>query len=50
MLVSVLNIPGLNPKSLLCLYDVKAYVLLISMRPTDWDLKTGDPIGAFRKE
>jgi hypothetical protein len=38
--------PELNPKSLSA-YDVKAYVLLIAIRPLDGDVKTGDPFGAF---
>ena len=34
-LVSVSNIRGLNPKSLLSAYDVKAYVLLTAIIPSD---------------
>ena len=34
-LVSVPNILGLNPKSLYSAYDVKAYVILIVIRPLD---------------
>ena len=48
LLVSVPNIPGLNPKSLLCVHDVKAYVLLIVTHPSDRDIKPGGLLGAFR--
>ena len=50
LLVSVPNMPGLNTKSLRRAYDVKAYVLLIAIRPSDGDVKLGGPLGAFRKE
>ena len=50
LLVSVPNIPGLNPKSLLCVHDVKAYVLLIVTHPSDRDIKPGGLLGAFQKE
>ena len=44
------NIPALNPKFLRTAYDVKAYVLLIAIRPSDEDVKTGGPLSAFRYE
>jgi hypothetical protein len=50
MLVSVLNTPGLNLKSLCCAYDVKAYVLLIAIHPSDGDVKPGGPLSAFQKD
>ena len=49
LLVSVPNTPGLNPKSLRSAYEVKAYVLLIAIRPKDGDVKPDGPRGAFRK-
>ena len=33
------NIPRSNPKSLRSAYDVKAYVLLVAIRPSDGDVK-----------
>ena len=47
-LVSVLNIPGLNPKSLRSGY-VKAYVLLLAIRLSDRDVKPGGPMERFSK-
>ena len=44
-LVSVPSLPGLNFNSLGNKYDVKAYVLLIAIRPSDGDVK---PDGPFR--
>ena len=46
-LVSVLNIPGLNPKSCRSEYDVKEYVPLITIRPSDEDVTPCSPLGAF---
>jgi len=48
-LVSVLNIPGLNPKSHCSAYDMKAYVLLIAIRPLGVDVKPGGPFVNFVK-
>ena len=47
-LVSVLNIPGLNSKSLRSAYDVNAYVLSIVIPPSGGDFKPGSPLGVFR--
>ena len=41
------NISGLNPKSLLKVYDMKAYVLLIAIRPSVEHVKPGGSLGAF---
>ena len=43
-LVSVANIPGLNPKSLSSAYGVKKYVLLLAIRSSDGDVKPGGPL------
>ena len=40
-LVSVPNMPGLNPRFLGSGYDVKSYVLLIAIRPSDGNVKPG---------
>ena len=50
LLVSVPNIPLLNPKSLHSVYDVKAYLLSVAIRPSDGDVKPGGSLGAFQKE
>ena len=47
-LVSVPNILSFNPKFLCSEYDVKAYVLLIAIRPSDLDVKPHGPLDAFR--
>ena len=38
------QITELNPESLHSAYDVKAYVLLIAMHPTDGNVKSGGPL------
>ena len=45
-LVSVPNISGLHPKSLLSAYKVKSMcsLLLIAIRPSDGDVKPGGPL------
>ena len=48
--MSVQIIPGLNTKYLCSVYDLKGYVGLIAIRPSDGDFKPGGPIGAFRKD
>ena len=47
MLVSVPNIPALNPKFLYSAYEVKAYVLFIEISLSDGVIKPGGPLGAF---
>ena len=47
---SVPDIPGLNLKTLPKAYDVKAYVSLIAICPSDGDAKPGGPFDAFRKQ
>ena len=48
-LVSVLNIPGLDPKSFHAACDVKAYVLLMAIRPPDGDVKPDSQFVIFEK-
>ena len=48
-LLSVPNIPGLNPNSLHTSYDVKANVLLIVIRPPYRNVKPSGLLGAIRK-
>ena len=48
-LVSVPNIPGLNPKSLRSVFDVKANTQLEAILPLDGDVKTGGPLITFEK-
>ena len=43
-LVSVPNIPGLNPKSLRSANALRAYILLIVIRPSDGDVKPSGPL------
>ena len=45
--VSVPNVPGLNPKSLNSVYNVKTYGLLIMIRPSVGDVQLGGPLGVF---
>ena len=47
-LQSVPKITGFNLKSLRSAYDVKAFVLLIAIRPSDMDVKPDCPLIAFR--
>ena len=47
LLVSVPNIPGLNPKSLHSAYVVKVYELLIVICLSDGDVKAGGTLGSF---
>jgi hypothetical protein len=49
-LVSIPNIPELNPKYLYSAYDLKAYeyILLIAIRLSDGDVKSSAPLGALR--
>ena len=44
---SVLNIPGLNPKSLHSAHVVKACILLITICSSDGDYVPGSHLGAF---
>ena len=47
--VYIPNIPGLNPKSLLSAYEVKAYVILSVIHLLDGDVRPGSPLDAFRR-
>ena len=47
-LVSIQNITELNPKYLRSAYDVKAFVLLTAIHPSDGDVKPGGHLGAFQ--
>ena len=49
-LVSVPNILGLNPKPFYSAYDVKAYLLLIAIRPSDGDVNPNGPLSSFFKK
>ena len=46
-LVSVPNIPGINPRSLHNAFNVKAYIWLKAICPSDGDIKPSGPLGAF---
>ena len=48
-LVSISNIPDLNPKSLRSGYVMKAYELLTAIHLSDRDVKPGDPLGLIEK-
>ena len=48
-LVSVLNILALNPKSFRSASDVKEYVQLVAISPSDGDVKPSGPLGAYDK-
>ena len=41
--------PGFNSKSHSSVFVVKTYVLLITIRPSDGDVKPGDPLVLFDK-
>ena len=42
------NIPRLNPKFFCSAFVVKAYAVLIAIRPSDGDVKLGGPLSDFR--
>ena len=46
-LISVSYIPGIYPKALLIEFAVKAYVMLLAIRPLDGHIKASDALGAF---